>query len=124
MFRKLAIKQDTQESSLAEPVELELLGKAANEAASQNVFGEYQSRRSENTLRRQRSELANFALFIRSRGAECGELSAEPDAWRGVSWGLVSAFVLHMLKQGYAVGSENAHLSTIKTYAKLSARAE
>lgn len=119
MFRKLALKQN---STLAEPIDLELLGKVANEQASVNVFADYQSRRSDNTLRRQRSELTNFAEFIGSRGGEVGELAEDALAWRGITWGLVSAFVLYMLKSGYAVGSVNAHLSTIKTYAKLSAR--
>lgn len=45
------------------------------------------------------------------------------EAWRGVTWGLVQAFVDDLLHQGYAVSSINVHLSTVKSYARLAAAA-
>lgn len=46
-----------------------------------------------------------------------GDLSAE--AWRGLSWGLVSNFRDWMAVEGYAVGSINVRLATLKRYADL-----
>ena len=81
-------------------------------------FADYRSRRAQNTLRPQDAELANFGAHI---GADA--LGADPGAWQGVTWGMVDGFVKHMLVNGYAVGSVNNHLSTVKTYAKLAAKA-
>ncbi len=44
-------------------------------------------------------------------------------AWQGVTWGLVDGFVQWLLRQGYAISSVNARLSTVKVYAQLAVRA-
>jgi integrase len=51
------------------------------------------------------------------------DLYSTPDAWRGVTWGLVEAWRNWSLQQGYSVGSVNVRLSTVKQYAKLAAKA-
>jgi integrase len=51
------------------------------------------------------------------------DLATNPGAWVGVSWGVVESFAKKMLVDGYAVGTVNNHLSTIKTYAKLATKA-
>lgn len=43
--------------------------------------------------------------------------------WAGVTWGLVQAFKAWQLQQGYAIGSINGRLSTVRTYAELAAKA-
>jgi integrase len=102
---------------------LAIAGQAANQAAASSVFERYRDRRAENTLRRQAGGLALFAEFLASAGVQCGDLATDPAAWGGVTWGLVEAFQQWQLRQGYAVGSVNVRISTVKTYAKLAAKA-
>jgi len=109
------------------------LGQAANQAAAAAVFSEYQSRKSKNTLRRQSYDLAAFSAFLKSikskntdpemGDADPGDLMQDPETWRGITWGLVTAFLSWQLKEGYAIGTINGRLSTVKVYAKLAALA-
>lgn len=100
------------------------LGQAANQAAQAHVFEDWKARRAENTIRRAAAELANFAQFLADiDGREPLDLYADPRAWQGVTWGLVKAFAQHLLAEGYAIGTVNLHLSTVKTFAKLAAAA-
>lgn len=102
-------------------------GAVANSHAARAAFADYQSRKADNTLRRQRADLALFAEFLAAAGipaAPTGEdLYSTPRAWRGVTWGLVEAWRNWSLQQGYSVGSVNVRLSTVKTYAKLATKA-
>lgn len=102
---------------------LQAMGQAANQAAAAHVFSDYQSRKSENTLRRHAGDLAAFADFLEDTGAGCGDLQSDPEAWRGITWGLVTAFLNWQLQKGYAIGTINGRLSTVKVYAKLAAQA-
>jgi integrase len=47
-----------------------------------------------------------------------------PEAWQGVTWGLVEGFVKWLLNEGYSVASVNNRLSAVKVYARLAAKAE
>jgi len=99
-------------------------GRAANEAASQSAFADYQSRKAGNTIARQNVDLATFAAYLaQAVGSAPGDLAHDPQAWRGVTWGLVDGFAKWLLLQGFAVGTVNLKLSTIKTYSKLAAKA-
>jgi len=104
---------------------LYLAGQAANRAATHAIFEDYRSRRSWNTLRRQYGDLGLFERFLAEAGVKTSRdhLISIPDAWRGVTWGLVEGFKRWMLQMGYATGSVNIRLSTIKTYAGLAAKA-
>lgn len=110
-----------------QPNALALAGQIANGHAARAAFGDYQSRRADNTLRRQRADLALFADFLDAAGipdAPTGDtLYSDPDAWAGVTWGLVEGWRNWMLQQGYSVGSTNVRLSTVKGYAALAAKA-
>ncbi len=100
------------------------LGRAANRAAALNAFGDYRTRKAANTLRRQDADLALFAEYLAEAGAgDVGDLAHDAAAWWSITWGLVEGFVKWMLLKGYAVGSVNVRLSTVKTYAQLAARA-
>ncbi len=101
---------------------LQSAGHAANEAAARHVFAEYLSRRAPNTRRRQSADLNLMRDFLQTIGIAPGDLQHDPDAWRGMTWGIVSAWVQWMLNNGYAVSSVNVRLSTVKTYAKLAAQ--
>lgn len=98
-------------------------GKMANDFAARSAFGDYQGRKAANTTRRQSADLALFADFLRSLDLEPGDLENDPEAWRGITWGLVDGFVRWQLVKGYAVGSVNIRLTTVKTYAKLATKA-
>lgn len=100
-------------------------GLAANHVASRNVFADYQQRKSKNSLRAQYGDLATFAEYICSAGADCptaNELQNYPETWQGVTWGLVAGFVQWMLGQGLALSSVNRKLSSVKVYAGLAAQ--
>ena len=51
-------------------------------------------------------------------------LQTDPQAWRGITWGLVEGFVKWCLKEGYAISTVNSRLSAVKVYAKLAAKAK
>jgi integrase len=95
------------------------VGQSANQAAARHRLEDYRSRRASQTLRRQDADLALFAHFLTELGVKPGDLSLDPQAWHGITWGLVEAFVKWQLQQGYAIPSINVHLSTVKTYARL-----
>lgn len=103
------------------------VGQAANEAAAHSSFADYRSRRAANTLKRQDRALTLFADYLRESNAGDGPtgeaLATDPDAWRNVTWGLVEGLKRWLLLRGYATGSINTILSTVKTYATLTARA-
>lgn len=102
---------------------LALAGQIANSQAARGVYADYQERKTANTLRRQRADLALFTSFLREAGIEPGDLFGDPGAWAGVTWGLVEAFSRWQLHEGYAVNSVNVRLATVKTYARLAMKA-
>lgn len=115
----------TQKITLATPTALLTIGQAANSYAAQGVFPDYQQRLSANTLRRQADDLALFAAYLTAAGVttEAQALFDNPTTWQGITYGLVDGFVRWMLNEGYAIGSINVRLSTIKAYCKLVTKA-
>jgi integrase len=103
--------------------ELAIAGQVANAYASQSVFSDYLARKSANTRRRQRADLARFADYLAEVGITTGDLAADPGAWSGVTWGLVEGFRRWMVGQGDAIGSINVRLSTVRTYARMAGKA-
>lgn len=102
---------------------LALAGMAADAAASKVAFSDYRAGASANTLRAQAGDLAHFCAFLQSVGVkdypDCDELMQRPEAWQGVTPGLVLAFREYQMQQGYAVGTVNRQLATVKVYARL-----
>ena len=110
--------------SLPENSPMAIAGQAANEAgAARHIFADHASRKAYNTVRRKRADLALFETFLNSVNVSAAGLYEHPEAWRGVTWGIVKAFAAWQLTQGYAVTSINGRLSTVRTYAKLAAQA-
>lgn len=106
------------------PLPLAAAAPAANRAAAARLFATYRERRADNTVRAHDTDLALFARFLAAAGvAPAGELATDPAGWTGVSWGLVAGLVQWLAGQGYAVGSINRALSTVKAYAKLATQA-
>ena len=99
----------------------EQAGQAANAAAGGVVFADYLARKAANTIRRQAGDLNLFADFLAGAGVMAGDLQADPNAWAGITWGLVKAFATWQLKAGYAIASINGRLSTVKVFAGLAA---
>jgi hypothetical protein len=97
------------------------LGQQANAAASHYVFRDYQSTLAENTLARHGRDLSHFSAYLVEIGAAVGadQLMKHPDAWRGVTWGIVEGFKLWLLKRGFSISTVNGCLSTVRSYARL-----
>ncbi len=112
-----------------------IVGAAADHAARSGVFADYQSRRAANTLRHQRADLSAFADYLEAihyyapaatpaaRQERADALYHEAAAWSGMTYGLVAGFVQWQLQQGYALGTVNVRLSTVKQYTKLAFQA-
>ncbi len=106
---------------------VELAGQVANHYAAQSAFEDYIRRKANNTISAQRADLTMFSAYLAVAGipgAPTGMLlQSNPNAWQGITWGIVDGFVKWQLQQGQAVSSVNRRLSTLKTYAKLAAKA-
>ena len=98
---------------------------AADTAARERIFVRYRRGLADETRRRHDADLALFATFLTDAGVDAlANLHDCADGWACVSWGLVEAFVAWQLQQGYAIGSINVRLSTVKSYAKLATKAQ
>lgn len=98
-------------------------GRAADKAAAAVAFDSHREGKAENTIRRKRADLALFETFLQSVGVPAAGMYDHPEAWRNVTWGLVEAFRKWQLQQGYAIGSINGRLSTVRTFARIAAQA-
>lgn len=101
------------------------IGQIANTHAAAAAFTDYRERKAKNTIERQGHDLALFAQYLADVhiNVTAEALATSPEAWRGITWGLVAGFVRWQLLKGFAVRSVNVRLSTVKTYAKLAAQA-
>ena len=115
----------TTSTAIDRPLTMRQAGRVANRVAADNVFRLYLGQEcAENTRRRHRSALDLFAAFLRDEAhiedaPTGGQLLDDPQAWADVTFGLVLAFRQWLLQDGYAVGSVNGRLSTVRTFAKL-----
>ena len=92
----------------------------ADQTAARYALIEYRSGLAPHTIRRQTADLRCFTSYLVEVGiAPSGDLATDPSAWSCVSWGLVAAFRLWLLTQGYAIGTVNTRLATIKAYCHL-----
>lgn len=108
---------------LAHTAALRQAGQAANEAGARHTFADHTDRKADNTVRRKRADIALFESFLNECQIPARDLFDNPAAWHGVTWGIVKAFGEWQLKRGYAIGSINGRLSTVRTYASLAAQA-
>jgi integrase len=100
-------------------------GELANQYASRNLFTDHHERLAANTRRRQKNELSTFARYLGLAGldVEASALYDDPSPWSHITHGLVDGFRRWLLQNGYAIGSINLHLSTVKTFCQLAVRA-
>jgi integrase len=109
----LSVRQDAMQQA----------GIVATDIAREHVFSDAASGKAANTERRKIADIALFENFLQSAGVPAYDMYQDPQAWHGVTWGLLEAFKKWMLKQGYAVASINARLSTVRGHAHLAAKA-
>lgn len=106
---------------------LEAMGQIANGHAAQELLTDNRARKAANTVRRYNAALALFAEYLAAPGVPGmptgPELAETPEAWRGVTWGLVVKFREWMLNKGYSVSSVNNALSIVKKHASVAFRA-
>ncbi len=101
---------------------LDMIGAAANHAAAQSVLADYQARKAQETLRRQAADIRLFETYLAQAGLLVSDMASDLASWSGVTWGLVEGFIRWQLKEGYATGSINVHLATIKSYCELASK--
>lgn len=100
---------------------------AADRASAAAAFTAYRSRVDADTLRRQEADLALFAHFLAqvraippAEAAAFGaRLASTASPWANVSHGLLTAFLHWQLQAGYAIGSINVRLATVRRYCAL-----
>lgn len=108
---------------VAQPSTLAMAGAVADRVAADSVFTSFQARKASHTRRRHQADLQLFRKYLAQAGVVTGDLYTDPDAWRGVTWGLVAGFVEWQLQRDYAIGSINVRLATVKTYCQLALHA-
>jgi len=86
---------------------------------------EEQQGKSYNTRRRYKNDLEIFSQYLEEAGLYLPEeeLHNNPQSWGQISYGLVAGFVQWQLKKGYAIGSCNIRLFTVRKFAKLAFKA-
>jgi integrase len=71
------------------------------------------------TIRRQKTDLATFARFLASINTQAGDFYNDLYAWQGIRAGLLEAFIEWQKLQGYSIGTINVRLATLKAYCHL-----
>ncbi len=110
------------------------LGALVTEAASTLVLEDRRWRSAHRTQLRQHDDLVRFARFLAELATHAGLPFTDPPAyaerlatdlseWQSITWGHVQAHMAWMLDRGYAVGTIDNALSTLKVYARLAQRA-
>lgn len=101
------------------------IGAVANAVGAQHIFQKYLRGKSENTLTRHAYDLRLFTDYLRAVGVRLNnrDFQYDPNAWAGITWGLVEGFLAWQLREGFAVTSANARLSTVRVYCRLATKA-
>jgi integrase len=121
----------------------------ADEAIRATAFARYQAKIAAQTRRRQRADLALWTTFLidvveypQRQGKRSGGLikellllhltlyrlqvmawMTEPQAWEGITFGLVEMFKQWQLHMGYRIGAVNVRTATVRKYIGLAAEA-
>lgn len=100
----------------------EQAGQAANKQAERMILTTREAGKSPQTIRRNRADIALFETYLNECGVPAQNLYDDPQAWHGITWGLVEGFKKWMHDEGYAIGSINVRLSTVRMFAELAAK--
>jgi integrase len=71
------------------------------------------------TIRRQKTDLLTFARFLASIGTSAGDFYNDLGAWQGIRASLLETFIEWQKLQGYAIGTINVRVATLKAYCHL-----
>ncbi len=77
-------------------------------------------------MKRQSRDLELFAEYLLDVGIRLkdgADFQTNARAWKGVTWGIVEGFMQWLLREGFAINSINARLSTVRTYAQMAVKA-
>ncbi len=100
-------------------IPMEQVASIAEAAREHTALERYQDNLSDETLERQGYDLALFARFLDSIHTSPGDFYNDIEAWRHINAGLVDGFLQWCKHQGYAIGSLNVRLATVKAYCKV-----
>lgn len=115
--------EDSKKMMIVPSGNLEVIGAIANQIAREGVLERYQMKHAPETMRRQKRDIALFEAYIKAAGVFIENMHKDLEQWRGITYGLVEGFQRWLHEEGYAIGSVNVRLSTIKTYCQLAAQA-
>jgi integrase len=117
---RLPVPQDAPALSLYDDA-LARAGHIADAALGYQSFEQYQAGIADNTKRRQRNDLALFSQFLADAGIQRSPeaLYTDPEAWRGMSYGLLKGFQSWLLQRSYSTGAITVATMTIRQYCKL-----
>src|SRR6266852_8792284 len=91
----------------------------AEEYSKATRLTRYQEGLRDETIRRQKTDLLTFARFLASICTQAGAFYNDLSAWQGIRAGLLEAFIEWQKLQGYAIGTINVRLATVKAYCHL-----
>ena len=91
----------------------------AEEFSKATRLTRYQEGLRDETIRRQKTDLLTFARFLASVNTSAGDFYNDLGAWQGIRAGLLEAFIEWQKLQGYAIGTINVRLATLKAYCHL-----
>ena len=119
-------------------------GAKFDDFARGNVFESWRTETARNTLRRKAAACEKYAEYIDFIGEKTGNAAIRQEAmrirafgealrdinqpldgsvWCSLTFGLVEGFQQWLLKQGYAIGSVNNRISTLRSFAELAFQA-
>jgi hypothetical protein len=98
---------------------IEQVAQAAEVARDKTALERYQEGLSDETQERQGYDLALFKRFLESVHTQPGDFYYDLEAWRSINAGLVDGFLQWLKREGYAIGSMNVRLATVKAYCKV-----
>jgi integrase len=102
---------------------LELAALAADAAAQTHVLADYLEKIAGETRRRQAADIALFERYLGDASVQIQGMAENLHLWQDVSDGLIKGFLRWQLTQGYAIGSVNVRLATMKAYCRLAMQA-
>jgi site-specific recombinase XerD len=98
------------------------LGLMADEVVRANTFKTYQEGIAENTKTRHKYDLIVFNKFlaeVANYQCDIELLMTDISSWAFITYGMIELFKQWQLQQGYAIGTVNVRIGTIRKYATL-----
>jgi integrase len=96
-------------------------GLAADHASQTDAFAQYHAEQTDNTRAAQKDALKCFSTYLAAASIkrQASDLYQDAEAWRGMSAGLLKGFRTWLLEEGYAIGTLNQRLATLRQYCRL-----